>query len=73
MVFSVVGRHSLLQGMFPRSPDLQADSLPSEPPGKLKSDLTLGLLFSLCDPWDCSAPGFPVPPHLPEFAQTHVH
>ena len=22
---------------------------------------------------DCSTPGFPVPHHLPEFAQVHVH
>ena len=35
-----VGCHALLQGIFPnpgiepRSPTLQADSLPSEPPGK---------------------------------------
>ena len=34
-----VGSHSLLQGIFPsrikpRSPTLQADSLPAEPPGK---------------------------------------
>ena len=28
---------------------------------------------SLCNPKDCSTPGFPVPHHLPEFAQTHVH
>ena len=28
---------------------------------------------SLCDPMDCSTPGFPVLHHLPEFAQTHVH
>ena len=27
----------------------------------------------LCDPMDCSSPGFPVLHHLPEFAQTHVH
>ena len=27
----------------------------------------------LCDPMDCSMPGFPVLHHLPEFAQTHVH
>ena len=27
----------------------------------------------LCDPVDCSVPGFPVPHHLLEFAQTHVH
>ena len=26
----------------------------------------------LCDPMDCSTPGFPVLHHLPEFAQTHV-
>ena len=28
---------------------------------------------TLCDPMDCSMPGFPVLHHLPEFAQTHVH
>ena len=28
---------------------------------------------TLCDPMDCSTPGFPVHHHLPEFAQTHVH
>ena len=27
----------------------------------------------LCEPMDCSTPGFPVLHHLPEFAQTHVH
>ena len=27
----------------------------------------------LCNPMDCSTPGFPVFYHLPEFAQTHVH
>ena len=27
----------------------------------------------LCDPMDCSTPGFPVLHHLPEPAQTHVH
>ena len=26
-----------------------------------------------CNPMDCSMPGFPVPHHLPESAQTHVH
>ena len=37
------------------------------------------LLFSssvvpdLCNPMDCSTPGFPVLHHLQEFAQTHVH
>ena len=27
----------------------------------------------LCDPMDCSMPGFPVLYYLPEFTQTHVH
>ena len=36
------------------------------------------LLFShsvlaLCDPMDCSKPGFPALHYFPEFAQTHVH
>ena len=29
--------------------------------------------LTLCDPMDCSMPGFPVPHHLLEFAQGHVH
>ena len=28
---------------------------------------------SLCDHVNCSTPGFPVLPHLPELAQTHIH
>ena len=28
---------------------------------------------TLCDPMDCSTPGFPVHPHLLELAQTQVH
>ena len=28
---------------------------------------------TLCDPMDCSTPGFPVLHHLTELAQTHVH
>ena len=28
---------------------------------------------TLCDPMDCSMPGFPVLHHFPGFAQTHVH
>ena len=45
--------------------------------------IAVGLLFrccsvaqarpTLCDPMDCSAPGYPVLHHLPECAQTHVH
>ena len=29
--------------------------------------------LTLCDPMDCSMPGFPVHHQLPEFTQTHVH
>ena len=29
--------------------------------------------LTLCDPIDCSPPGFPVHLQLPELAQTHVH
>ena len=28
---------------------------------------------TLCNPMNCSTPGFPVLHYLPEFAQTHVH
>ena len=31
------------------------------------------LCLTLCDPMDCSTPGFTVLHHLPELAQTHVH
>ena len=27
----------------------------------------------LCDPMNCSTPGFPVHHHLPELAHTHIH
>ena len=30
------------------------------------------LCLTLCDPMDCSTPGFPIHHHLPEVAQTHV-
>ena len=30
------------------------------------------LCLTLCDPMDCSTPGFPVLHHLPELSQTHV-
>ena len=31
------------------------------------------LCLTLCNPMDCSTPGFPVLHRLPEFAQVHVH
>ena len=35
--------------------------------------LVAWLCPTLCDPMDCSTPGFPVLHHLQELAQTHVH
>ena len=51
-------------GIKPRSPALQADFLPSEPPGKPKSipaaaAKSLQLYLTLCDPRDGSPPGSP--------------
>ena len=57
-------------GIEPGSPALQADALSSEPPGKPKS-LLKEILYTLvsevaqscptlCDPMDCSLPGFSV-------------
>ena len=49
-------------GIKPGSPALQADSLPSEPPGKpimkLKSESEVAQsCLTLSDPMDCSPPG----------------
>ena len=47
--------------------------------GSEETSLRSLLLFSCqvgsysCDPMDCSTPGLPVPHHLSEFAQVHVH
>ena len=35
--------------------------------------LVAQLHLTLCEPVDCSTPGFPILHHLPEFAQTQVH
>ena len=65
-----MGCHSLHPGDFPDpgmelgSPALQADSLPSEPPGKptaATAAKSLQLCLTLCDPIDGSPPGSAVP------------
>ena len=51
-------------GIEPGSPALQADALPSEPPGKSAAAAAAKLLQScpiLCDSIDGSPPGSPVP------------
>ena len=64
-------------GIKPRSPALQADALPSEPPGKpcfyFQFSSVAQSCPTLCDPMNCSTPGLPVHHQLPEFTQTHVH
>ena len=60
-----------------KSPALLADSLLSEPLGKLHipfycSCSVTQLCLTLCNPTDCSTPDFPVLHHLPELAQTCV-
>ena len=61
----------------PGSPALQADSLLSEPiymsPFSVQFSSVAHSCPTVCDPMDCSTPGFPVHHQLPELAQTHVH
>ena len=39
----------------------------------LEASLAVQLCPALCNPMDCSMPGFPVHHQFPELAQTHVH
>ena len=55
----------------PRSPALQADSLPTELLVQISS--VPQSCPTLCDPMDHSTPGLPVHHQLPELTQTHVH
>ena len=64
-------------------PELASRLPATVPPGKSCFDLffknlsccclLIQLCPTLCDPMDCSMPGVPVLPCLPEFAQIHVH
>ena len=53
------------------SPAWQVDSLPLAPPSTIVVQ-SLSHVW-LCDPINCSTPGFHVLHHLPELAQMHVH
>ena len=58
-------------GIKPRFPALQADSLLSEPPGKLHQFSSVAQSCpTLCDPMNCSTPGLSVHHQLPELTQT---
>ena len=56
-------------GFEPVSPALVGGLFTTEP---LVVQL-LSHILTLCNPTDCSAPGFSVLYYLPEFAQTHDH
>ena len=49
-------------GIEPGSPALQADSLPSEPPGKpsVQFSSVVWSCLTLCDPMDCSTPALSI-------------
>ena len=53
------------------SPASQVGSLPLVPPSTVVVQ-SLSHVW-LCDPINCSTPGFPVFRHLPELAQMHIH
>ena len=78
-----MGYHFLLQGIFLTQGmnqsilQWQVNSLPLSHMGSpnrlhLFSSVTQSCL-TLCDPMDCSTPGFPVHHQFPEFTQIHVH
>ena len=58
-------------GIKPVSSTLAGEFLSTAPLGKCNP--VAQLCLTLCDPMDCSIPGFPVHHQLPELAQTHVH
>ena len=54
---------------------MKVDEDEKEDQGENGSFIVTQLLsrVQLCDPMDCSTPGFPVHHQLPELTQTHVH
>ena len=62
-------------GTEPRSPALQTDAIPAEPPGKslYQYSSVAQSCQTLCDPMNHRTPGLPVHHKLPEFTQTHAH
>ena len=58
------------------SPAMQANSSSSESSGKTSGpefSSVAQLCPTLCDPMDCSTPGFPFRYQLPGLTQTHIH
>ena len=69
--------HNLVT-ILPKQTNKQTKKQPSYfPPDHMWSNFQFSSVAqscpTLCDPMNCSMPGFPVHHHLPEFTQTHVH
>ena len=61
-------------GLETASLALEGRFFTTEPPGKpIFLFINSFQSRSLCDPMDCSTPGFPVRPQILELTQTHVH
>ena len=52
---------------------LKVQVIQSEMGEELFRGLAAQSCLTLCHSMDCSMPGFPVLPYLPEFAETHAH
>ena len=60
----------------PNEQPLMRNGFPQRDCALRKASLLLSscqVVLTLCNPVECSTPGFPVPHYLLEFAQTHVH
>ena len=78
MVFITLASLGKVQRLLGYSSDMMP-LLMAQAAGLHVSELSSCLLLlvtksclTLCDPMDCSTPGFPVLHYPPEFAQTHV-
>ena len=56
----------------PNSPVAEYLGVSKKAQFQMFSCVAVQLYPTLCDPMDCSMPGFPVLHHLPEFVQTRV-
>ena len=64
---------SLLQHYNLKASVLQHSAFFMAPLSMISQSVQLLSPVQLCDPMDCSTPGFPVHHQLPELVQTHIH
>ena len=70
LMVSCIGRWALYLGkrkLFPRT------LYPGLATWEAHQFSSVQLCLTLCDPMDCSTPGFPVRHQLPELIQSHIH